>query len=232
MFNWRELTEDPNDRVVSQKMREFLLSIREFEIIHRDDYILNKCSGKSVLDIGPCEHTETYMKSPNWFFGKLKKRARKVVGVDVNQKLVKVAQGLGHDIRFADATGDTDFAEKFEVIHGGDVIEHVTNIGGLLRFMKRHLAPGGELIISTPNPFFKGHFFSVFWGGTLAPNFEHTCWISPSCMNELAYREGMILKKIVYPVKPSSGRKWMVRLPFLNRWMESFSGEYIFILTV
>lgn len=232
MFDWRQFTDDPNNAAVALKFREYLLSIREFTVMHRDRYIINKCTNKSVLDIGPCEHTEMYMKSPDWFFGQLKKVTRKVVGVDVNEKLTHVAQKLGHDIRFVDATSNIDLGEKFDVVHGGDVIEHVTNLGGLLSFMKRHITQDGEIIISTPNPFFKSHFFSVFRKGTLVPNFEHTCWITPSCINELAFRQGLVLKKICYPVKPSSGRKWMVRFPFLRTWMETFSGEYIFILAM
>ncbi len=148
----------------------------------------------------------------------------------MNQKLIPIAQKLGYDIRFADATGDADFQEKFDLIHAGDVIEHITNAGGFLQFVKRHLKPGGRVIISTPNPFFKGHFFSVFRKGTLTPNFEHTCWITPTCMNELAYREGFEFEKICYPIKPSSGRKWMVYFKPARRWIETFSGEYIFIL--
>lgn len=230
MFNWRQYTENPNNKEVAAKYRDYLLSIREFKVIHRDDYIVDKCSGKTVLDIGPCEHTEEYMKSPTWFFGKLKNVATKIVGVDVNEKLTVVAQKLGHDIRFVDATSAVDFGEKFDIVHGGDVIEHVMNLGGLLHFMKRHLSENGEIIISTPNPFFKGHFLSVFKKATLVPNFEHTCWITPTCMNELALRCGLELRKISYPVKPSSGRRWMVKFKPANRWMETFTGEYIFTL--
>jgi SAM-dependent methyltransferase len=232
MFNWRQYTLDPNNPAVAQKFVDFLLSIRRFSVEHRDDLILRRCQGKSVLDIGPCEHTIEYMRNPDWFFGKLKKVTSKIVGVDVNESLVKAGQSLGYDIRFVDATSTTDFQEQFDVVHGGDVIEHVTDLGGLLRFMKRHLKPNGEIFISTPNPFFKNHFLNVLRNGTLAPNFEHTCWITPSCMNELAFREGLIFKEICYPVKPSSGRRWMVKFPFFRKWMESFSSEYIFVLSL
>jgi 2-polyprenyl-3-methyl-5-hydroxy-6-metoxy-1,4-benzoquinol methylase len=231
MFDWRTHTEDPNNQEVAKAYREHLLSIREFKLIPRDEFLLDKCRDKEVMDIGSCEHTETYMKSPDWFFGKLTKVAKRAVGVDINEKLTIIAQEkMGLDIRYADATSDKDFGEKFDVIHAGDVIQHVSNLGGLLSVMKRHLKPDGEIIITTPNPFYDRYFFGILSKATLVPNFEHTCWVTPTCMHELAVREGLELTKICYPVKPSSGRKFMVKFKPSRRWMEFFSGEYIYIL--
>jgi 2-polyprenyl-3-methyl-5-hydroxy-6-metoxy-1,4-benzoquinol methylase len=232
MFNWREYTEDPNNAQVAQKFRSHLLSIREFKIIDSDDYLLDECKGKAVLDIGPCEHTEDYINHKNWFFRKVTKVAERVVGVDINQKLCKYAQELGFDMRHIDACSEEFLGEKFNLILAGDVIEHVSNIGGLLRFIKRHLAIDGKVIITTPNPFSYRHFFNVLKKGTSAPNLEHTCWITPTCMHELAMREGLNLKQITFPIKPSSGRKLVVNIfPKGRKFMEVLSGEYLFELT-
>lgn len=45
------------------------------------------------------------------------------------------------------------FTEKFTVIIALDLIEHIPNPGLFLERVERHLAPGGRLILSTPNAF-------------------------------------------------------------------------------
>ena len=232
MFNWREYTEDPNDAEVAAKYNEFLLSIKKYELIRRDDFILNLFKGKSVMDIGPCEHTEEYMANENWFFRKILNVSDHVVGVDINKKLVDHAQTLGLDIRYADATSEEDFKEKFDVVHAGDVIEHVSDAGGLLKFMKRHLKEDGKLVLSTPNPFYWKYFKKALKQGNCVPNFEHTSWVTPTCMNELAVREDLILKNICYPIKPSSGRRYLMNSNWGRKKIEIFSGEYIYILNL
>ena len=232
MFNWRKHTEDPMDPQVAKNYRNHLLSIREFKIINRDDYLLDECKGKDVLDIGPCEHTEEYINHENWFFRKEAELAKHLVGVDINQKLCKYAQNLGFDIRHTDACSEEFLGQKFDLILACDVIEHVSNIGGLLRFIKNHLTNDGKAIVTTPNPFFYGYFFDVLKKGTSVPNFEHACWISPTCMNELAIREDLNLNQITFPIQPSSGRKLVVNVfPQGRKFMEVLSREYFFELT-
>lgn len=229
MFDWRKYTEDPNNFQVTQEYRNYLLSIRKFILNDRDNYLLNECNGKAVLDIGSCEHTEEYINQENWFHRKLANKAKRVVGIDINKKLCDYAKNLGFDIRYMDACSEESLGIKFNIILAGDVIEHVSNIAGLLRFIKRHLAYDGKVLITTPNPFYYRHFKSVLKKGTFVANFEHTCWITPTCMNELAIREGLNLKQIIFSIK---------KLPFIiniflnkNKQMEVLSEEYLFELS-
>jgi 2-polyprenyl-3-methyl-5-hydroxy-6-metoxy-1,4-benzoquinol methylase len=58
--------------------------------------------------------------------------------------------------------------ETFEVIVAGDVIEHMSNPGLFLDNCRRHLEPGGQLILTTPN----AKWPTVF----LRPNPTHALW--------------------------------------------------------
>ncbi len=40
---------------------------------------------------------------------------------------------------------------KFEVVIAGDILEHVSNFGLVLEGVRKVLAPGGKLLITTPN---------------------------------------------------------------------------------
>jgi 2-polyprenyl-3-methyl-5-hydroxy-6-metoxy-1,4-benzoquinol methylase len=40
---------------------------------------------------------------------------------------------------------------KFELIIAGDIIEHLNCVGNMLSSARKVLAPGGDLIITTPN---------------------------------------------------------------------------------
>lgn len=62
-------------------------------------------------------------------------------------------------------------------------------------------------------------------------NFEHTCWITPTCMNDLRRRSGLKLVWNVMVIKPNSFKYYMMKLlPFTKSWIEGYTKEYIYIL--
>ena len=68
------------------------------------------------------------------------------------------------------------------------MIEHLTNIDGFFQNIRRLLAPGGILIISTCNPFYREEFFYTAFKNSIFQNPEHTCWIDPQSMEQLLGR--------------------------------------------
>lgn len=61
---------------------------------------------------------------------------------------------LTHPERYQKASAeDFAFEERFDVIIALDLIEHVPNPGRFLECAKHHLAPGGRLVMTTPNAF-------------------------------------------------------------------------------
>ena len=51
-----------------------------------------------------------------------------------------------------------DLGRSFEVVWAGEIIEHLSCAGGFLDAARRHLEPGGRLVITTPNAFAVSNF--------------------------------------------------------------------------
>ena len=74
-----------------------------------------------------------------------------VDGIELNPRTAKQAKGRGLAVKIG-TLADAYFASgQFDVVHLGDVIEHVPNPRTLIRECTRVLKDGGELVISTPN---------------------------------------------------------------------------------
>jgi len=107
--------------------------------------------------------------------------------------LVRDLREQGYDARCVDATSDADLGERFDLVFAGDVIEHVDNAVALLRFAKRHLDPGGRLLVATPNPFSRKFYRRFRHEGVAMINLDHVAWITPTMALELGRRAGLAL---------------------------------------
>jgi|GEM_PF-522806 len=124
----------------------------------------------SVLDLGCASR---YGK-PDWLHGLLAEEVADLVGIDINATTVAKLQAEGYDVREADAR-DFDLHQTFDVVFAGELIEHLDDVRGFLTSVRRHLKPGGRLVLTTPNAFYVGNFVYRFGGhGQVHP--EHTCW--------------------------------------------------------
>lgn len=99
---------------------------------------------KKVLDLGCYEGTITQLIAQN---------QNEVWGVDFSGKALRVAKGKGIRTHQADIEKDgLPFKEKsFDVIVFAEVIEHVFDMGIVLKKIKKLLKPDGYLILTTPN---------------------------------------------------------------------------------
>lgn len=194
LFDWTRLTDDPNDSESKRLVKRRLLAARQ---IHMDmdltDYVLDASTGKRVLDIGVAAHAARYIRDPNWRHGKIHQVAAHCVGVDILESLVRDLQTQGYDVRCIDATSEADLGERFDLVFAGDVIEHVDNAVALLRFAKRHLAPGGRLLVATPNPFSRKFYRRFRQEGVAMINLDHVAWYTPTMALELGRRAGLAL---------------------------------------
>lgn len=209
-FDWTRLTDDPNDPRAKAEVRALLPRLRR---VHTDTdltgFVARLAAGRRVLDVGVAAHSMRHLESPDWRHGKIAKAAARCVGVDILESLVDLIRQRGYDVRLVDATSDVDLGERFDVIFIGDVIEHVDNPGALLRFAKRHLAPGGRILAATPNPFSRKFHRQFVKRRDLVVNLDHVAWFTPSMAMELARRTGLSLSAY-HLVKPIAGasRVW------------------------
>jgi 2-polyprenyl-3-methyl-5-hydroxy-6-metoxy-1,4-benzoquinol methylase len=209
------------------KIKERLLNSREINHVgNLRDVVLKACKGKSVLDIGGAEHRFTAAFNPEQFMhGKICKVASKVTGVDIVPSAVKQLNKIGYNFVLMDATSDKYLGEKFDIVHMGDVIEHVNDPVALLRFAKRHLKKNGKILVATPNPYCISNILQLLKENTLVVNLEHTSWITPSMALEIGNRAKAKLEKYVVS---EPGTKWKKMASF---WMpiEFKASSYLYI---
>lgn len=225
MPRWPQLSDDPNHKPSYRAVAEWLPTVRR---VHVDTDLLGfverQVSGRSVLDIGVVEHAANYFEKPSWRHARIARAARTCLGIDILEPLVEQVRQRGFNVRCVDATSDADLGERFEVVFIGDVIEHVNNPVALLTFAGRHLAPGGRILASTPNPFCRKFLRQFRRRGTMVVNLDHIAWITPTMAMELARRSQLELTAY-HLVKPIRGLSaWWKRLTW--RWLEPV--EYSF----
>src|SRR5690349_15464592 len=101
--------------------------------------------GKTALDVG-C--------GAGLLCEPLARLGAKVTGIDASPEVIAVAQkhaaamGLEIDYRAGDVQ---ELDGQFDLITSLEVIEHVADPAAFLKALARRLAPGGLMILSTPN---------------------------------------------------------------------------------
>ena len=186
--NWREIDSQPAATLVRDHLQSKLIATRRGKIDDILEFIRNKSAGKRVLDIGGVGHNIESTQVEHWKHNVIKNSASYVLGIDIIDEAVDKLVELGYNFRVCDATSGINLGEKFDLVFVGDVIEHVDNPVNLLRFCSRHISSGGEIICTTPNPFFIGNFKSIWNDSLFIANAEHVFWITPTNALELAYR--------------------------------------------
>ncbi|MFN8255477.1 MAG: methyltransferase domain-containing protein [Bacteroidales bacterium] len=201
MIKWRELTDNPVDAIVRMQMISYLLSIRKPLMVDYEKYIANEVKGKAVLDIGICEHTMQRIESDTWKHKIVAENSAYCLGIDIDSVLINELLKKGYNVQICDATSETDLGEKYDLVHIGDVIEHVNNPVALLNFAKRHLKPGGKIIVRTPNPYNFNYIHIQKKHGTVVDNMEHIMYICPIHAHEMALRTELVLRNylVLFP---------------------------------
>src|SRR5205085_414167 len=91
----------------------------------------------------------------DWLHGAIAKTAGSCLGVDVLSDEVTKLKERGFNVICRDVTAQP-LEDRFEVMVCGELIEHLGNPGGLFKAAAIMLAPGGRMVLTTPNPLFKG----------------------------------------------------------------------------
>ena len=164
----------------------------------RYQVIVKYCSGKKVLDIGCVNHNIENTYQDGWLHGRIKRIAKELVGIDYLESEINLLRGRGYVIYFADITKPVDIKDKFDVIVVGNLIEHLSNHEVFWNNIKGLLESNGVVLISTCNPFYIDQYFYSSFKNRIMINPEHTCWIDPVSLEQLASRFGFETKRVYW----------------------------------
>jgi len=193
--SWSDLSADPNDpRTVAHRARTLDAAWRS-PIADRVAYLVDRCREKNVLDIGCVAHDEARLDSDEWLHGHLARAAATCVGVDILEEGIEAVQAAGFDAVVQDLSnglGPLGARGPFDVIIAGELIEHVSDLDMVFRVAAEGLSEGGELILTTPNPYspqrVRAGQLGIVW-----ENVDHVSYLFPSGIAELAERRGLVL---------------------------------------
>lgn len=164
-------------------------------------------SGTAAADIGCGEgHLCAELRDAGW---------NHVIGVEVSRTRCARAKAFYPGIEFYDCPLEQTSVEEnsLDLMVLDSVIEHLPDPVGFLRGLRRYLAPGGRLVIMTPN-MESGHFrfLGRRWTGMLAPH-AHIFLFSGTVLSHLLLQAGFsVLTYGSYHADPYTAGQWLRRL--------------------
>jgi SAM-dependent methyltransferase len=183
-------------------------------MIHRDDYIINRCKGKTVLHVGATDSPYTFEKinADKWLHSKIKKVAKKVIGIDIDIRIIDELYAIFKidDICYGDIIknkyDDEVLKYKYDVIILGDVIEHITEPVKALNNLYKLLKNNGQIIVTTENVWSIFHLNNHFKRNeNVHP--DHVCWYSGDTLGRTINVSKFNLCSSVYALRGSSKDK-------------------------
>lgn len=191
---WTSITGDPNSLDALRYRQEQLAGGHQKILVDRYQVIADCCRDNKVLDIGCVDHDALLQgDEERWLHRHVVAVAKQAIGVDVDEAGVRLMRAKGYDVIQADITGEIREVENrgpFDVIVAGEVIEHLGNPQGLFDAGARLLAPGGKLVVTTPNPYAPFRARAGAFGRTWE-SVDHVIYAFPSGIAEMADRAGM-----------------------------------------
>lgn len=189
------------------------------------DYIVNLCEGQDVLHCG-CVQQEGKIETDQWLHKPIDDISEYCLGLDINNTGVNEMDQLGYNVKTGDAQ-DFNISESFDVIVAGEIIEHLSNPGGLFESASAHLKEGGKLVITTPNPFALIRFFTYISPFHEFKVFEeHVAWFDRITLRQLAERYGFTERSYHYPQADSTGLTQLFHKFGVTKFEDDFIGVY------
>lgn len=159
------------------------------------------------------------------------KRIKYTQVVDIDEKAKAIAEKRGHAY-FQGTIEEFDTQNHFHLILMLNLIEHVANPLAVLQKAESLLAPGGIIVIKTPNTMSwdAALYKKTYWGGLHCP--RHWIIFSEKSFRNLLRSTGLHIKKLNYTqgapfwafsIIASLHRKKMIRIsakrPIIFHWL-------------
>lgn len=161
--------------------------------------IVGMAAGRKVLNVGAAGNARYYREhgTEGWIHGRLADQAARLVGLDIDEAEIAAARDSGFDIICGNCE-TVSLGESFDLIVLSDVIEHVANPGMALVNMARHLAPGGRLVLTTPNATSVGTFLRVLCRRPPNVYWDHVALYTPEHIQAICDRHGYRLEETAF----------------------------------
>ena len=132
--------------------------------------------------------------SDEWLHGHLRRSYSEVWGIDLGSRKVAQLVELGYpNLLVADAEEFT-LGRTFDTVVAGELIEHLPSPGRFLDMARKHLVPGGRIVLSTPYVFgLPNLLYAWLKYPKTCSNPEHTLWFCPATIRYLAERSGLVV---------------------------------------
>lgn len=177
--------------------------------VDRMTYLVEEARGRRVLDCGvvgeTVDATEARVEAAvSSLHFRIVEAARVAVGIDYAGEVVaRLRRRYPHlDLRACDVeTVDAALAAEppFDVVILGDLVEHLSNPGRALDGVHRVLAPGGTLLVTTPNAFGLPNLVR-FASGRYREGADHVASYSKFTLSNLLARHGFRVERVLTAV--------------------------------
>ena len=142
---------------------------------------------KRVLDVG-CVGQDKAFTSDEWLHSYIRKHASVCHGVDIEVEQFSEIKKLGYEIFIPKELEKLNL--KYDIVLISDVIEHVDDPVGFIRYYGKFLENDGRMILSTPNSNAIRNFIQILINNRYSINPQHTCWFCPVSFLEVIDRAG------------------------------------------
>jgi 2-polyprenyl-3-methyl-5-hydroxy-6-metoxy-1,4-benzoquinol methylase len=172
-------------------------------LVDRVDALLELVRDRRVIDIGFADEGMMVAKRAHrtWLHEILAEAARECVGIDADADAVTRAQELGFTAHVANVEDEAELRalalEPADVVVAGELIEHLDRPGAFIDAVATLLAPGGALVLTTPNAYSLTNVLGAVAGRELV-NPDHVGWYSWRTLVTLLARHGWRLDELSY----------------------------------
>ncbi len=180
---------------------------KTFRVVQRVDFIKGLCAGKKVLHLGCTNYpyTQDAIKNNMLLHFQLAESATTLVGFDFDQAGLDILKEAGVDSLYRADLENLDgvqLDDTFDVIIGGEMIEHLSNPGRFLDGIQRFMNPNTQLVLTTVNAYCAFRFLIYGLrgkGGWNEPEHpDHVAYYSYSTLKLLIERAGLGVKEFLF----------------------------------
>ncbi|MFA7717372.1 MAG: methyltransferase domain-containing protein [Candidatus Absconditabacterales bacterium] len=190
----------------------------------RHDYIMQYCKDKHVLHLGCIGNSyKSTSEYEPWLHKEICEVAKECVGLDSDKERIPFVEERTKSKIFFGDVQYFDLSRKFDVIVGGEIIEHLDNFKSFFESIKKHMNKESLLVLTTPNAFNFSNLIRVIFTGKPIFDKDHVVYFDLFTLGQMLKRHGFKLVAHYYntEVAPQRIRNMIIRglgkiFPILN----------------